>query len=129
MNIPYLLLATALSFLFLTVVFRPIEWAFPAKPNQKFLRPHFFTDVCFFCGQYLLWNGLVFWLLSKFSVQLFYIVPQHFRTAVAAQPWLLQAFEVILLSDFFIYWGHRIQHRVGFLWRFHAIHHSAEHLD
>ena len=58
MYIPYLLLATAASFLFLTLVFRPIEWAFPAKPGQKFLRPHFFTDLCFFCGQYLLWNGL-----------------------------------------------------------------------
>jgi sterol desaturase/sphingolipid hydroxylase (fatty acid hydroxylase superfamily) len=34
-----------------------------------------------------------------------------------------------LLSDFVIYWGHRLQHRVGFLWRFHSIHHSAEHLD
>src|SRR5262249_31821934 len=33
------------------------------------------------------------------------------------------------LSDLFIYWGHRLQHRVGFLWRFHSIHHSAEHLD
>lgn len=41
----------------------------------------------------------------------------------------MQAIEVVLLSDFFIYWGHRLQHRVGFLWRFHSIHHSAEHLD
>ena len=35
----------------------------------------------------------------------------------------------MLLSDFLIYWGHRLQHRVDFLWRFHSIHHSAEHLD
>src|SRR6266699_385282 len=28
-----------------------------------------------------------------------------------------------------VYWGHRLQHRVEFLWRFHSIHHSAEHLD
>src|SRR5262249_46598964 len=26
-------------------------------------------------------------------------------------------------------WGPRLQHRVGFLWRFHPVHHSAEHLD
>jgi sterol desaturase/sphingolipid hydroxylase (fatty acid hydroxylase superfamily) len=37
--------------------------------------------------------------------------------------------EVVLLSDLVIYWGHRLQHRVGWLWRFHAVHHSAEHLD
>ena len=36
---------------------------------------------------------------------------------------------MVLLSDLFVYWGHRLQHRVGFLWRFHAVHHSAEHLD
>lgn len=28
----------------------------------------------------------------------------------------------VLVSDFFAYWFHRIQHR--FLWRFHAVHHS-----
>ena len=48
---------------------------------------------------------------------------------MAGQPWWLQAIEVVLLSDFFMYWGHRLQHRVGFLWRFHAVHHSSEHLD
>ena len=28
-----------------------------------------------------------------------------------------------------VYWGHRLQHKVPLLWRFHSIHHSAEHLD
>jgi sterol desaturase/sphingolipid hydroxylase (fatty acid hydroxylase superfamily) len=37
--------------------------------------------------------------------------------------------EVVLLSDFFVYWGHRLQHRLPLLWRFHSIHHTAEHLD
>ena len=41
----------------------------------------------------------------------------------------LQAAEVIVLSDFIIYWGHRLQHKVDFLWRFHKVHHSAEHMD
>jgi len=36
---------------------------------------------------------------------------------------------LVVLSDFCIYWGHRLQHKVPFLWRFHSIHHSAEHLD
>jgi sterol desaturase/sphingolipid hydroxylase (fatty acid hydroxylase superfamily) len=56
-------------------------------------------------------------------------MPGHFRGTVAAQSWWLQAVEVVILSDLVIYWGHRLQHRVGFLWRFHSIHHSAEHLD
>ena len=45
-------LAAALSLLFLAVVFRPLEMAFPAKPGQRFFRPAWFTDLCFFLGQY-----------------------------------------------------------------------------
>ena len=48
---------------------------------------------------------------------------------MAGQPWWLQAVEVIVLSDFLVYWGHRLQHRVDFLWKFHKVHHSAQHLD
>jgi sterol desaturase/sphingolipid hydroxylase (fatty acid hydroxylase superfamily) len=36
---------------------------------------------------------------------------------------------MIVLIDFLIYWAHRLQHAVLLLWRFHSIHHSAEHLD
>jgi sterol desaturase/sphingolipid hydroxylase (fatty acid hydroxylase superfamily) len=121
--------SAGISFLFLILVFRPIEWAFPAKAGQRFFRPAFFTDTCFFLGQYLIWSGLVLWALSHFGDCVDGIVPGKFRAGVAGQPWWLQALEAVLLSDLCIYWGHRIQHRVGFLWRFHAIHHSAEHLD
>jgi sterol desaturase/sphingolipid hydroxylase (fatty acid hydroxylase superfamily) len=129
MNIPALLYSCGLSFLFLCLVFRPLEWAFPAKADQRFFRPAWFTDLCFFLGQYLLWGGLVFWLLSRWGDWLDGAVPAHFRDRIAAQPWWLQAIEVVLLSDLCVYWGHRLQHNVGFLWRFHSIHHSAEHLD
>jgi sterol desaturase/sphingolipid hydroxylase (fatty acid hydroxylase superfamily) len=27
------------------------------------------------------------------------------------------------------YWGHRLTHQVPLLWRFHAVHHSIEHMD
>lgn len=128
MNVPTLILSAGISFLFLVIIFLPMEKLFPAK-QQRFFRPEWWVDLCFFLGQYLLWGGLVFLLLDSFRGSLHGIVPQSFRATVAAQPWWLQAVEVILLSDFLIYWGHRLQHRVGFLWRFHSIHHSAEHLD
>ncbi len=121
--------SSGLSFLFLFLVFRPLEAAFPAKAGQRFFRPAWITDLCFFAGQYLLWNGLVLWILTRFGGWIGSIVPDSFRSAVAGQPWWLQAVEVVLLSDFCVYWGHRLQHNVGFLWRFHSVHHSAEHLD
>ena len=124
-----LVASAGLSFLFLVVVFRPLEMAFPACRGQRFFRPAWFLDLCFFLGQYLLWSGLVFWALTYFGQWLGAIVPSDFRHEVAAQPWWLQALEVIALSDFCVYWGHRLQHRSSFLWRFHSVHHSAEHLD
>jgi sterol desaturase/sphingolipid hydroxylase (fatty acid hydroxylase superfamily) len=129
MNLTAAIASTGLSFLFLMLVFRPLEMVFPAKPGQKFFRPAWLTDLCFFLGQYLLWSGVVLWLLIQGSGWLNGIVPAGFRSAVASQPWWLQVVEVIVLSDFLVYWGHRLQHRVPFLWRFHSVHHSAQHLD
>ena len=122
-------LSTGISLCFLALLFRPLEIIFPAKPEQRFFRPDWFTDLAFFVGQYLLWHNLVLWALSGVGLWLGDFVPSTFRQAIAAQPLWLQILEVILLSDLLIYWGHRVQHRVGFLWRFHSVHHSAEHLD
>lgn len=123
------IVATAMSFLFLALVFLPMERVFPAKRNQKLFRPKWLLDFCFFIGQYLLWSGLVLWTLNYFGEYLSSIIPNSIQSKVKSQAYPLQAFEVLILSDFLIYWGHRLQHRIDFLWRFHKVHHSAEHLD
>ncbi|HEV8003177.1 MAG TPA: sterol desaturase family protein [Planctomycetaceae bacterium] len=129
MSVPGLLLACGLSFVFLCFAFRPLEMAFPARRGQRFFRPAWLTDLAFFAGQYLVWNGLIFWLLAALGFWLDRAVPHGFRAVVGSQHWFAQAIEVVTLSDLCVYWGHRLQHRVSWLWRFHAIHHSAEHLD
>ncbi|MFK7970094.1 MAG: sterol desaturase family protein [Bacteroidia bacterium] len=121
--------ATVLSILVLVFLFVPMERVFPAKLKQRFFRPAWWLDMTFLLGQYLFWSVVVLWVLSKFGHWVDGIVPTDFRAKVAAQSWWLQAIEVVLLSDFLIYWGHRLQHNVDFLWRFHKVHHSAEHLD
>jgi sterol desaturase/sphingolipid hydroxylase (fatty acid hydroxylase superfamily) len=47
---------------------------------------------------------------------------------VIRQPWWLIVLEMLLLSDFVYYWVHRLAHTIPALWRFHAVHHSTEHL-
>lgn len=121
--------APVLSIIFLIVVFLPMERVFPAKVKQKFFRKSWILDLCFFLGQYLLWGGAVLWVMVSFRFWLQGIVPVSFREMVASQPWWLQVIEVIVLSDFLIYWAHRLQHKVDFLWRFHKVHHTTEHLD
>ncbi len=123
------LLATGVSLLFLSAVFIPMESAFPAKSNQKVLREQWVLDLCYFAGQYLLWNGLVLNALNYVGHWFDINISFQFRTVVAHQPIWLQAVEILLISDFLIYWAHRIQHKYDFLWRFHKVHHTAETLD
>lgn len=129
MNFVNILMASGVSLLFLALVFIPMEKAFPAKLHQKIFRQDWVLDLCYFFGQYLLWSGLVLWVLDQFSLWLNGYISIHFRSMVAAQPIWLQAVEVLIISDFLIYWGHRLQHKIDFLWRFHKVHHSSESLD
>lgn len=118
----------ALSLAYLALVFRPLEVVFPARA-QRFLRPQWSTDLSYFAGQYLFWNGLEFGLLAGASRWLEAHGPAAPRAALAGLPWWLQAVLVVLASDLLLYWAHRLQHRSDWLWRFHAVHHTAEHLD
>ncbi len=119
---------SGLSIIFLALIFSPLEKVFTAK-KQKMFRPEWWTDLFFLLGQYLVWSGLVFEALFHLRDWIDSWMPTDFRASVASQPWWAQAIEMVVLSDFLVYWGHRLQHRIGFLWRFHSIHHSAEHLD
>jgi sterol desaturase/sphingolipid hydroxylase (fatty acid hydroxylase superfamily) len=124
-----ILVATGASLFFLAVVFIPMEKVFPAREGQPIFRAEWILDLCYFLGQYLLWSGLVLSCLLYFNEALQHVVPQAFQQWIQKQPVWLQAVEVIVLSDFIIYWGHRLQHKVDFLWRFHKVHHSAKSLD
>jgi sterol desaturase/sphingolipid hydroxylase (fatty acid hydroxylase superfamily) len=125
------LLNAAAAFGLLAVVFGLLERAYPARPGQRILRPFWRTDLLFFLGQYLLWSALAVGFLQIVQGQLQRHLPAllALRPAIARLPLWLRAALVLLLSDFCIYWGHRLQHHSALLWRFHSVHHSAEHLD
>lgn len=129
MTLVNLVLSTVAAFVVLFLIFRPLEAVFPAKPGQPILRPHWSVDLAFFVGQYIAWNAVVLWVLVQFGAGVRELVPSGLREFVASRPIYVQVLLVIVLSDFFVYWGHRAQHYFTFLWRFHAVHHSAEHLD
>ena len=44
-------------------------------------------------------------------------------------PWLLQFFLAVVVADVAEYFIHLALHKVPFLWRFHAVHHSSKALD
>lgn len=113
---------------YLAAMFRPLEAVFPARP-QALMRREWATDLCFLLGQFLVFTSLVHGALAATRPWLDAAVPGALRRAVASQPWWLQAVEIVVLTDALVYWGHRLQHRVDVLWRFHSVHHSARTLD
>ena len=44
-------------------------------------------------------------------------------------PTVVQFAALLLVADFTQYWVHRAFHAVPALWRFHAVHHSADQMD
>lgn len=117
------------SFFILALLFWPLERAFPANNTQKLFRPEWFTDLLFFLGQYFLWATLATTILVQLQITCFWMIPLGLQESFSLQPWILQAIQVVLLGDILIYWVHRLQHKIDILWRFHAVHHTAEHLD
>jgi sterol desaturase/sphingolipid hydroxylase (fatty acid hydroxylase superfamily) len=129
MEIGFALLRAAASFAVLAAIFVPLERLFPARPGQLLRRPGLALDGCFFVGQYLVWSGLALLVLTTLRAACDGAIPGALRAAVARQPLALQAIEVVALGDLAVYGWHRACHRFDLLWRFHAVHHSAEQLD
>jgi sterol desaturase/sphingolipid hydroxylase (fatty acid hydroxylase superfamily) len=57
------------------------------------------------------------------------VVPASIRNGFAGLHGLAQVAVILVLTDLTNYVAHRGLHQVGFLWSFHAVHHSSERLD
>ncbi len=69
-------------------------------------------------------------------VSLLIVLPVTLLAATHSQPWWspplpawFRLLIALLLLDLWIYWWHRASHRIGFLWRFHRVHHLDQWLD
>ena len=116
------------SFALLAAMFVPLERLFPAR-KQPILRPRLRTDAAYFFGQYLVWSTLAVVVLTWVRLALDGAALARLHDALAAQPTVLRALEVVIAGDLLVYAWHRACHASPLLWRFHAVHHTAEHLD
>lgn len=124
-----LLLGTATSAATLALIFGPLERVFPARPEQRALRPELAIDAAFFLGQYLVFSAVAVAALVQVDHAVGGLVPLSLQTWSNEQPLWALAIAALVLGDLLTYWFHRACHRFDALWRFHAVHHSSERLD
>jgi sterol desaturase/sphingolipid hydroxylase (fatty acid hydroxylase superfamily) len=118
-----------LNVFLLALVFVPMERLFAQRPSQSTFRPGWTTDVLHFFMSHLLVQMSAWLTLAPAAAATRVFVAPGLQASVASLPWLVQFLLVILLADLGEYTMHRLFHRVPWLWRFHAIHHSSEDID
>jgi sterol desaturase/sphingolipid hydroxylase (fatty acid hydroxylase superfamily) len=112
----------------LALIFAPLEHLLPAGPRDWSPR-RLTTDMLHLLigGAAIRWG--MFGVTLALGVVLNGLLPAGWSAAVRRQPDWLEFIELLLLSDLGFYAAHRLVHSVPWLWRFHEVHHSSEHLD
>jgi len=112
-----------------TVIFAAIEKLFPLYKGQLIFRKEWQTDLVHFAVNHFI-VGLALLTVNFAIHRLFgWMANDTVRETVQAIPFIAQLLLCILAADFVQYWTHRSYHEIPFLWRFHAVHHSAKTMD
>lgn len=118
-----------LNLLLLALVFVPLERAFPLRAQQTTFRFGWTTDGTHFLVSHLALQMLTFMTLLPATALARLWPPETLQSTIGAQPTWLQFVEIVVATDLVQYWVHRAFHRIPFLWRFHAVHHSSRAMD
>ncbi len=118
-----------LNLIFTGLLFVPLESLFARNREQPLFRDDWREDIFYFLISSLLVQVLTFLSLRPSLMILSHTHWTSFRSWVGSQPFLVQLIEIMFLTDVVQYWVHRAFHRVPFLWGFHAVHHSPQHMD
>lgn len=117
-----------LNVLFTGFLFIPVERIFPQR-EQLMFRDEWREDLFYYLVSSMLVQVLTFLTFAPAKTFLALAPLTGFRAWVGALPFLVQFFAIMFLTDVVQYWVHRLFHQLPWLWRFHAVHHSARHMD
>jgi len=70
-------------------------------------------------------NSIISYLISKFILFKEGDIQKNL-TYPNLQTFLINFILLELIGDFFLYFGHRVQHEIPFLWKFHSLHHQLD---
>lgn len=121
----------------LALIFSALSHFWACNPGKPWWRKsELVTDICYWffvpvitrvvrIGLLVLGAGLLFNIHAADDLIAFY---DNGHGPLSELPLWSQAAIFLILSDFMLYWIHRMFHGSGF-WKYHAIHHSSEDLD
>jgi sterol desaturase/sphingolipid hydroxylase (fatty acid hydroxylase superfamily) len=118
-----------LDLLLTAVIYVPLERLWPLHPQQGTFRNQWTLDVVYFMSTHLPIQILSFLILLPAVQFAKYLSVPGLQSLIARLPWFPQFFLAVLVADVAEYFIHLAFHKVPFLWRFHAIHHSSTALD
>lgn len=118
-----------LNLILYSAMYVPLERLFSLRPEQPIFRRDWRTDLAYFFVNSLLVQLMTLLTLKPAAILFTWAVHPAVQTLVRELPLLVQFFGVLFVADLTQYWVHRTFHQVPWLWRFHAVHHSAEAMD
>jgi sterol desaturase/sphingolipid hydroxylase (fatty acid hydroxylase superfamily) len=122
------MLRLSIRFFLLAIIFIPLERIF-AERKQKLFRRGLVTDIGYYILNSLLPQSLLVVPLAALAWAMHAMVPHVVLDTAAQLPLWARAVAALAVGEVGYYWGHRWEHEIPFLWRFHSIHHNAEEMD
>ncbi len=112
----------------LAAVFVPLERLFALR-EARVWRNQSGVDIGYYFLSSLLPAALLALPMALLATALRQALPASAMTWSDAMPVWARWSLALVVAELGTYWGHRWSHEIPLLWRFHAVHHSAEHMD
>jgi sterol desaturase/sphingolipid hydroxylase (fatty acid hydroxylase superfamily) len=118
-----------LRILFTGFLFIPLERIFAQWKEQPIFRTEWREDLFYYLVSSLLVQILTFLTFIP-AKSIHAVAPMTgLRAWVSGLPFVVQFLAIMFSTDLVQYWVHRAFHRFPRLWKFHAVHHSAQNMD